>query len=256
MNLQTNRPLALLVLITTITFSGCASYKEKGMFRENQGIFTMVEPIDMALYRKLLPKEFSMPDHPTVALYAIDITQVVPWPMTPYKETAILLKSKYHDEEGWYVTNMAVTKWVPMKAGRYLGFPKYVADEITLQEQPNGWRGQTNHEGKNMMALSLDYGGAQNISEHQRESLLATLSSIGVTRPIQLLVPPGEGPTVQKVTTDNVVPPQWTAPRIGMVTITINSDDPVAGLFPAHTVAPGFFSHFVGGMNMEAQKLN
>lgn len=241
-------PLCFLIIFT---FAGCTSYQAKGMFREYHGIYTMAEPTDLALYRALLPKEFSMPEKPMVAIFVVDYTEVAPWPLTPYKEAGIFLKSKYANEEGWYVKDMPVNKWISMQGGRHLGFPKYVADEIILQKTTHGWHGKVKHQKKNLLDLEFVPGETGNLTESTKETMLETFFMNGA---IHMLVPPGEGPTIQKITAEQAVTPQWTTPVLGMVKITIDQGEAWAGLFPSQ--AYGVFNHFRGGMNMIPHKLN
>jgi hypothetical protein len=235
----------------TFTIAGCAAYQEKGMFREYQGIYAMAEPTDIALYRALLPQEFSMPEQPMVAIFIVDYTEVAPWPLTPYKEAGIFLKSRYANEEGWYVKDMPVTKWISMQGGRHLGFPKYVADEIILQETASGWHGQVNHQKKNLLSLEFLAGETGNLTESTKKIMLDTFFMTGA---IHMLVPPGQGPTIQKITAEHAVSPQWATPVLGMVKVTIDPAEAWAGLFP--TQAYAVFNHYKGGMNMIPHRLN
>ena len=103
-----------------------------GMFLEFEGLTTHFLPKDPSLYRKLLPEPFGVPGQPVVTIFVADYIRVFPWPLSRYQEWSVLLKSEWKGEEGWYSVTMPVTKWVAMFGGRYLGFPKYIADEITL----------------------------------------------------------------------------------------------------------------------------
>jgi hypothetical protein len=75
-------------------------------------------------------------------IFVADYAKIFPWPMARYQEAAVLLKSVWKGDEGWCVITMAVTKWLPMKGGRHLGFPKYIVDEITLTRDGENWKGQ------------------------------------------------------------------------------------------------------------------
>lgn len=240
-------------LVVLIIIGGCTSYKQKGMFREFHGIYTMVEPTNIGLYRSLLPREFTMPEQPMVAIFILDYTDVAPWPLAPYKEAGIFLKSKYASEEGWYVINMPVTQWVSMKGGRYLGFPKYVADGIILQETTKGWQGRVSHEMRNKLSLEFTPGVIGELTESRKKFMIETFFMTGA---IHVLVPPEEGPTVQKITAEHVVKPQWATPLLGTVKITIDPEEPWAELFPANITTFGVFNHYNGGMNMILHKLN
>ncbi len=223
-----------------------------GMFREFVGVNAFLEPKDSSLYQKLLPKPFDMPNQRVVAIFVADYIKVFPWPMTRYQEWAVLLKCVWGDKEGWYVVTMPVTNWVPMKGGRYLGFPKYIADAITLISHGEGWKAQSRY--KDALQLSIEFrpGTTRQLVSWEKELLSDKSFFKGDA---YLLLPPGQGPRAHKVRLDHVVPAQW-SPEIGMVRIDVDQSQPWAGLVPTGSSFPGTCTHFTGGINLVAEKLN
>ena len=83
-----------------VTLVGGCSYRvlfwERNIWQDTKGIFTMVEPADLELYRELLPTQFTLPDQPMVGLYVVHFADTEPWPMTvteylfPYYEATVL----------------------------------------------------------------------------------------------------------------------------------------------------------------------
>ena len=224
---------------------------KKGMFRAYHGINTFVAPADLELYRSLLPEAFSMPEKPQVLLFVVNYTKVVPWPMTPYLEASVVLVSSHAGQEGWHVLTMPVSEQVPMEGGRAMGFPKYVADEIRLDEVGEGWQGEERHEGASRLRLEFTPGLTRELEPWEKEMWDDPAFFRGECH---LLLPPGEGPDKMRITFDHRVPPRW-APTMGMVEVTVNSEMPWAGLVPPGTSALGSFNRFVGGTNLVAERM-
>jgi hypothetical protein len=248
--------VALGLLI--VMLSGCSAVQKnigtKGVFHEFQGIFTMVEPADLDLYRMLLPAPLEMPDQPVVSMFVVDYIEVYPWPMTRYQEGTVALRCKYKGQEGWHVKTMPVTKWVPNKGGRNLGFPKYVTKAITLAPENGGWKGEAKDKGQ--LKLALDFSpGLTRALDPGEEAIMNAGPGKALAEPIFLFVPPDEGTLLQKVCMVNVVQPSWTS-EPGMVRITIGPSEPWAGLIAPGTVTPGFFAKFKGGANLVPTKLD
>lgn len=217
-----------------------------GMFREFFGVKTYLEPKDHSLYRRLLPEPFSMPDLPIVVIFVADYAKVFPWPMTRYREWAVALKSIYKGEEGWHVITMPVTKWVPMLGGRYLGFPKYIAEEITLTRDGENWKAQGRHKGVLQLTLEFQPGKTRQLAQWEKEQLE---NEAFFPDYVHQLVPSGRGPRVQKVRLVHMIPPKW-APVLGMVRISVDRSETWAELVPDEIMSPGVFNHFKGGINL------
>lgn len=232
---------------------GYKSYQEKGMWQEFPGIYTAMEPADLELYRELLPDELDMPERPVVAFFIVDYVIVVPYPMGPYLEGAVALSCKYRGEEGWHVLTMPVTTRVACEGGRAIGFPKYVADEITLGRSGDGIKGIVRHESKVRLSLQYTPGLTRDLKAHEKEFMSSQVSRMEA--PVFQLVPPDKGPDLNRIALVPVVPPSWESEQ-GMVKIHISPDDPWAGLIPDGAVSPGLFQTFTGGNNMVAEKVN
>jgi hypothetical protein len=252
-----SRKLLTVSCILILMVSGCAwqqkNIEAKGVFHEFHGIYTMVEPVDLELYRSLLPAPLEMPDQPAVSLFIVDYTEVHPWPMTRYLEGAVFLRAKYNNQEGWHCKTMPVTKWVPNQGGRALGFPKYITRAISLNPDGNTWKGEVKN--KDHLKLSLEFSpGLTRTLVPKETALIEAGPGKALADPVFLFVPPDKGSVFQKVCMVNVVPPSWTS-EAGMVSITIGPDEPWAGLIAPGTVSPGFFAKFNGAANLVPAKL-
>ncbi len=228
---------------------GFKSFKEKGMWQEFPGIYTAMEPADLKLYRELLPDDLDMPDRPIVAFFIVDYVIVVPYPMGPYLEGAVALSCKYKGVEGWHVLTMPVTTKVACKGGRSLGFPKYVADEITL----SGNKGVVRHDGDVRLSLEYTPGLTRALKSYEEEFMGGGVSRFEAQ--VFQLAPPDVGPALNRITLVPVVPSNWESEQ-GMVKIHISQADPWAGLIPDGAVSPGLFQTFNGGNNMASEKAN
>lgn len=252
-----SKSLQVILVALLVSVSGCAwsqkNIEAKGVFHEFQGIFTMVEPVDLELYRALLPQSLEMPDQPLVSMFVVDYIEVYPWPMTRYQEGTVALRCKYKGQEGWHVKTMPVTKWVADQGGRNLGFPKYVTKAISLNPDGNNWKGEVKDKGQ--LKLSLEFSPViTRALEPQEELLMNAGPGKALADPIFLFVPPDKGTVFQKVCLVNVIPPSWTA-EPGMVRITIGPGEPWVGLIAPGTVSPGFFAKFKGAANLVPTKL-
>ncbi len=250
--------LLIVSCVLMLIISGCAwqekNIKSKGMFHEFHGIYTMVEPTDLKLYRALLPAPLEMPDQPVISIFVVDYIDVSPWPMTRYQEGALFLRSKYKGQEGWYCKTMPVTKWFPNQGGRALGFPKYVADSITLTPESSGWKGEVKDNGQRKLSLEFSSGLTRTLTPKEEMAMKAGLGKT-LAEPVFLFVPPDKGPALQKVDIVNVFPPSWTT-EPGMVRITIGAEEPWAGLVVSGVVSPGIFAKFRGATYLKPTKLN
>ena len=222
-----------------------------GMFREFEGLTTHFEPKDPSLYRKLLPQPFGIPSRPVVTVFVADYQRVIPWPMTRYQEWSVLLKSEWKGEVGWYSLTMPVTKWVAMVGGRYLGFPKYIADEIAMAKRGHSYTAIAKHTGVVQLMLEFHPSATRLLAPWEKE--LAENESFFKGDAHQL-VPPGRGPRAQKIILRHVVQPKW-SPQHGMLHVRVDPRQSWAGLVPDEREFPGTYNHFTGGINLNAQRL-
>lgn len=254
--------IGLVILVSVVFFfttqegatpKDFKSYKENGMWQDYNGIYTTFEPADLDLYRKLLPPQLDMPEQPMVSMFVVDYVTVMPFPMSPYLEGSVAIKCKYKGEDGWHVLNMPVTTRVANAAGRLIGYPKYVADEILLEKTDQGIRGVVRH--RNEVRICLEYTPGLSRPLTSAETTALEISAKGATEPRFLLVPPAKGPTLKKITIEERVPSRWEN-EIGIVKIHIHPNDPWAGLAAGDIAEVGQFRRFKGGFIMLNKKVN
>lgn len=228
-------------------------YKEKGMWQDYHGIYTTLPPADLELYRKLLPDVLDMPENPMVSMFVVDYVTVIPFPMSPYLEGSVAIKCKYKGEDGWHVLSMPVTKRVANIAGRLIGYPKYVADKIALEQTEQGTRGIVKFKGEVKLELEYTSKLSRSLSSDEKEAMEIGLKGAG--EPRFLLVPPAKGPMLKRVIMKERIPANWEVEQ-GMVKIHIKPDDPWAGLVNDGTITAGQFKKFTGGSIMLNERVN
>ncbi len=106
------------------------------------GLFVAFEPEDVALYKALLPRNFTMPENPEVSLVIVDYNQSNP--VVRYKEGMVMLKAVGSDgQDTWYVHSMPVEDWLMLAIGHDWGFRKELFDMTVTKtrasaHRPNG----------------------------------------------------------------------------------------------------------------------
>jgi hypothetical protein len=204
-------------------------------FRASQSIGAMASPEDRALYRELLPQQFGMPSEPLVWVCIIDNIEVGPWPLTRYQLGFISLYCTYKGEEGWHPITMPENKWVPVWAGRTMGFPKYVADHVSLTSTGDSWRGEVAHKGASRLSLEFS-------PDRTDPPLWVREERHPEERPTFNLKPPSKGPRVVAV---RGVVTEGAKPELdlteGTVVVTIGPDEPGAGLLKPETALYGTY---------------
>jgi hypothetical protein len=222
-------------------------YESKGgMYREFVGLVTHFEPIDVSLYRKLLPEKFPMPKKPIVGIFFADYLRVSPWPMTRYQEWSVLLKTEWKGEVGWFSVTLPVTKWIPLVGGRHLGFPKYIVKDMTITIMDGGYRAVSRYSNQTQIGLTFSPGISRSLEPWEKSFIEDESFFKGNT---QQLVPPGKGPRAQKIIISHVVPPKW-SPQQGMIHVEVGPEEIWGGLVPDIGFFPGTYNHFVGGFNL------
>jgi hypothetical protein len=208
MTLSTSHRCGWLAAIFALGLTGCSDLLEGDLaaalvqlgastednFRKSRSVSVTVEPADLALYRELLPEVFAMPEHPLVTINVVDQLEVGPWPLTPYQLASVSLRCVYEGEEGWHPITMPETKWVAVWTGRTMGFPKYVADEIHLSPEGEGWLGEVRHAGELRLRLAFTPAANAPVPRWKR----ARWSTGGPTFNLR---PPSRGPEVKIVRT-------------------------------------------------------
>lgn len=186
-------------------------------FLGTRRIMTTLAPADLELYRSLLPEQFDMPDQPLVVVTVADYYDVT-LPLVPYREGYVLLQCKYQGRTGWYTYTMPVDDKIANDGGRAIGFNKYVADKITLEEQDGIWTGRVVHGGRTVMEIVFTATG---------EPVTATGGGEEVS--LFNLVPPGEGPKLNEVKSA-ASGEQTTVATSGSAIVKADPGEPWAGL--------------------------
>jgi len=191
-------------------------------YHGQRGITAAFPPADPALYRSLLPAAFDMPDSPLVVVSVIDY-HGVDGPLVPYGEGYVLLACRHGRQSGWFVVTMPVDDQTACDGGRSIGFPKYVADHIELEQTDGAWLGRVAHEGRDIMRVMFTPSVATEPSE--------TIST-DPGLPCLLLRPPAVGPLVSQVDT-RLFGPRRKVTTAGAATVQADPGEAWAGLLPA-----------------------
>jgi hypothetical protein len=93
---------------------------------------------DAALFRELLIAEVEMPAVPLVRVIATDYLATTP-PLEPYRVVQVQLACGDGRRQGWQPVTLPETSWLPVEGGRTLGYPKYLADLISLEGGRDRW---------------------------------------------------------------------------------------------------------------------
>ena len=212
-------------------------------FLGTRRIGTAFPPADLDLYRSLLPKQFDMPDQPMVVMYIADYYEVT-LPLVPYREGIVWLKCDYQGRTGWYTYTMPVDDDTARAMGRAMGFNKYEADQITLEEQDGGWTGRVVYQGRTVMEITFTATGEP-----------VSKTNGGEAAALFTLVPPGEGPTVAE-TNQSFSGELTTATTSGSATAKADAAEPWAGLLnPGGSTVWAVFEEVTGDYTLEFKEL-
>ncbi len=200
------------------------------------GIFTAFEPVDLALYRRLLPVNFSMPERPVVSLVNLDYNQTNP--IVRYREGMVYLKGVGADgEESWYVHTVPVETWLMLVIGHDWGFRKDLYD-MTVTPQ---YSTVLQRNGDLYMSLELTDTSCPADTEW-----LIPQNHCGGHNNIAVIYPKDP---------DLMLRFGWTGEGVALeddkklVKISVNPGLDWAGLVPEGAIAPGYYQRYtiVGG---------
>jgi Acetoacetate decarboxylase (ADC) len=222
----------------------------RGAIREFLGINAIFEPADLRLYERMLPRPFGMPDRPLVSIMAIDYLSVGPWPLTPWQEWTIMLRCAWRDGAGWHPVTSPVTKWLPMSAGRYLGYPKYVADEITIAQNGDTLTARSVHRGIQQLSLHFEPTATAGPISCAPDLLADPALFKG---DVYVILPRGTTTIAQRVSM-HYVAANWTSVQ-GSIQFQGDRTQPWIGLVPLAGPIAGQAGRFIGGLNLVAEKL-
>lgn len=209
-----------------------------------QGIFTVIEPADLDLYRSFLPAPLQMPERPLVGATLLDMNSGNP--INRFQEGRFTVKCLCPDGlESWLVVSTPVPFNLQCREGVIWGWPKYVADQISFSREENSARAEVLYFGEERYSLDFTAGPVAD------EASLRALGRVEGGNTVSwywiqggaVLCRQGRGPGFQNGREEPRIL-DWQA---GQVKVHIRPSDPWAGLIPEDSVTDGYYSKFIGG---------
>jgi len=224
------------------------------IFKKFHGISATVDPADRELYRALLPDIFETPDEPLVSLTIVEYVHVAAWPLLmSYREGAVALKSRFKDDEGWFILDMPVTRGLAAMTGRRNGFPKKRAGSIEFAPMGGVWRGEVATNGKELFSVELSPDGEYPRFEHDRPACpvpAPPLETAHLVKPPQVGLKPRKARLEVKSITKET-------PRLpGTAQVSVDTGEAWATLIDETRVWPGVYFQFWGGASMSHRSLS
>lgn len=198
------------------------------------GISTVIEPTNLELYRSYMYPPLSMPEKPEVMISYWDMNN----PVVPFLEGRVMVKAMCPDgKESWLVISVPVPNFHTALEGNCWGWPKYVADEMTVTPT----KAEVIYEGEVRLSLELTPGGLDEATEKE----LKERGRFEMGNTVSFHVHKGGG-CLMRQTGRGGGPPKVTEWQTGMVKVYVMPQEPWAGLIPANSVTPGVYQKFIG----------
>jgi len=235
----------ILIIQCLINYSGHLYVREmRRTYKKFHGISAIIEPKDADLYRALLSDFFDMPDDPRISLTVVEYVHVAAWPLLmSYREGAIGLKSRFNDDEGWFVLDMPVTKGIAAMAGRRIGLPKRQAESIEFMPQSGIWEGKVIPNGRELFSVKLVPDGNYPRFEPDRPDCpipAPPFETAYVVRPPRV----GSRPRATRFEVTRLVKETPSLP--GTARVRVDSSEEWAGLVDEEKSWPGVYFQFWG----------
>ena len=208
-----------------------------------RGIFTVIEPSDLDVYRSLLPAPLKMPEHPVVGATLLDMN--THGRVNRFLEGRLSIKALCPDGlESWLVISTPVPYNLQCREGVIWGWPKYVADNISLTREKNSARAEVIYQGEERYSLEFTAGPVKD------EKALKALGRVEGGNTVSwhwiqggaVLMRQGRGPGFDRGPGPRIL--DWQA---GQVKVHIRQSDKWAGLIPEDSVSDGYYQRFIGG---------
>lgn len=131
---------------------------------------------DPEVVKRVLPDPLKPPPEPLATAF------IAKYPRTNfgsvYNEAALFLVAEYGGELGGYCLTMPTTEDMACILGREIfGFPKKIADEISLARAENGVRGRYVRRGVELMSLSMPFD--EEVEAKRLVEMLSTFTGSG-----------------------------------------------------------------------------
>ena len=201
------------------------------------GHSTIIEPADLDLYSGYLYPPLRMPEKPQVMVSYWDMNRE---PVN-FMEGRIMIKALCPDGiESWLTINIPVPNFYTALEGNAWGWPKYVADEMTVTKEHS----EVIYEGKPSLLLDFTPGGVDDTTMAQLKeqgteggNTVSFHMATGTTSHMTLLRQ-GTGPKSGR----GGYVAEWEA---GMIRTWGRPEDKWSGLLPEDCVTPGFWQRTV-----------
>jgi len=173
-------------------------------------------------------------------------------------ENWVDLRGSYCGQFGWFNRATAVDSLALYVASRASGYPKILADKISIAKTATGWKAQTVQGGKPLVTLEWrrdDARVAQMLQANPWYAYWTAGHGRAYDAPIWAFEPyPNQGPYVKWILTrpDPKTPQRWTS-QVGVVRVTVaQGANPTLtegnwmGLVPKTIEVPGMVEHYQG----------
>jgi hypothetical protein len=193
-----------------------------------------IEERKLSLYKSLLPEQLELPLKPQMMFYIYHFTKIFPWPLKGYIEAAVCLRAQHpQTQEGWYILTMPVSSRMACRSGKWVGYPKYIPDSLTLESFNDEWVGKLVREEKSPFILKFSPADVDVWWKdvYKRDSAFFLVNKNAQINQMQ--------PVIHKVKSYEI--------ETGNVTLTLDSDEDWTNLVPGSVqTRPGIFHKFIG----------
>lgn len=213
------RPALTPAQVERMTQSGAGAF----------GHSTVIEPVDLDLYRSYMYAPLAMPRKPEVMVSYWDMNQGA----VAFLEGRVMVKALCPDGiESWLTISIPVPNFHTALEGNCWGWPKYVCDEMTVAHD----RSEAIYEGKVRLSMDFTPGGVEDetvkrLKERGTES--GNTCSFHIDGGSMCLIRQGRPGGRGRAGTHFA---EWEA---GMVRTYMRPEDKWAGLIPEDCVTPG-----------------
>jgi hypothetical protein len=183
------------------------------LLRNEKHIVSTFEPNDLTIYKSLIPKEFEIPEQPKVK---IDFVQVTP----DWHECYVSIRVNYNGKPTWHALTWAIDTYVPYKLGRWVGYPKFMADSMVYTLGENNANQRVIKDSK--LFMSMDFTENKNVKHNY------CASEWEGTEIYHLLAPPLESPQINRLTFEflSLLKPSEYIEQHGSITLHFDGNQP------------------------------
>ena len=202
-----------------------------------QGLFTVIEPVDLDLYRSFLPAPLEMPERPLVGCTLLDMNREAST-LTRSQEGRITVKGLCPDGiESWLLLSVPVSYLYHTGEGVVWGWPKYVSDEMTFTRE----KAEVRYDSSVRYSLDFTPGPVDD------EAALRGIGKVEGGNSLSWHWLAGGSSLMRGMGGRGGEPSTELAWETGMVKVYMRPEDRWSGLIPEGSTTPGFYSRWCGG---------